>query len=146
MVWQGPRIRCGAETGTQVIYHRLEYDFFLRISCLLLELFLSVFPCFSSPRRPCAGVFLFFVLLSPCSSFSSCSLSDLLAPFVFCVISGFLLLCFYCHFFCYYFLVRLVFVMLSYPVRWHFTYLVIILRFFGVFSVSQSVTTEFVSL
>ena len=121
MVWQGPRIRRGAETGTQVIITALSTIFYFRISCLLLELFLSVCPCFSSPRRPCAGVFLFFVLLSPCSSFSSCSLSDLLAPFVFCVISGFLLFCFYCHFLCYYFLVRLVFVMLSYPVRWNFT-------------------------
>ena len=83
----------------------------------------SVCPCFSSPRRPCAGVFLFFVLLSPCSSFSTNRRG----------------------FFCYYFLVRLVFVMLSYPVRWHFTCFTYLdsfaIVFWGVFSVYQSVTT-----
>ena len=103
--------------GNPSYYHRLEYDFLFRILA-----------CFWSCFSLCALVFLPRAVLAPVSSssscylaraavFSSCSLSDLLAPFVFCVISGFLLFRFYCHFFCYYFLVRLVFVMLSYPVR-----------------------------
>ena len=120
MVWQGPRIRLEAETGTQVIITALSTILF-RIACLLLELFLSLFPCFSSPRRPFAGVFLFFVLLRPCSSFfflqpfgSSCAI---------CILCHFRIhfVLFYCLFLFSIFWLWLVFVVLSYPVRWHFT-------------------------
>ena len=99
MVWQGPRIRRGAETGTQVMIPAMSTIFYF--------VFLA---CFWSCFSLCSLVFLPRAVLSPvssssscyfspCSSFSSCSLSDLLAPFVFCVISGFLLFCFLLSFF-----------------------------------------------
>ena len=62
MVWQGPRIRRGAETGTQVIITALSTIFYF--------VFLA---CFWSSL--CALVFLPRAVLAPMSSSSSCYLA-----------------------------------------------------------------------
>ena len=150
-MWQGPRIRRGAETGTQVIITALSTIFIFVFLACFWSCFSLCALVFSSPRRPCAGVFLFFVLLSPCSSFSSCSLSDLLAPFVFCVISGFLLFCFV--FIVIFFVIIFWYGLFLLCSRTRYVGISLALRtlirlrwFFGFFSDSQSVTTESVSL
>ena len=64
MVWQGPRIRRGAETGTQVIITAL--------STIFIFVFLA---CFWSCFSLCALVFLPRAVLAPVSSSSSCYLA-----------------------------------------------------------------------
>ena len=136
MVWQGPRIRRGAETGTQVIITALSTIFYF-VFLLAFEVVSLCVPLVFLPRA----------VLAPVSSYSSCYLARaavfLLAAFRIFLrhlyfVSFQLSLCFVLFllsFFCYYFLVRLVFAMLSYPVRWHFTCFTLIrLRlFFGGF-------------
>ena len=78
MVWQGPRIRLVAETGTQVIITALSTIFYF------------VFPaCFWSCFSLCSLVFLPRAVLSPVSSSSSCYLARaavfLLAAFRICL-------------------------------------------------------------
>ena len=149
-MWQGPRIRLVAETGTQV--------FITAMSTIFYFVFLA---CFWSCFSPCSLVFLPRAVLAPVSSSSSCYLARA-AVFLLAAFRIFLRHLYSVSFqdsFCFVFIVIFFVIIFWYGLfllcsRTRYVGISLALRtyldsfaidFWG-FSLYQSVTTEFVSL